>query len=253
MTCPLCQGTGWVERGLERQPCHQCPPKLDNTKLIGPGDDDYGRQKPVPVCGMPADVLAKVEADMAEVLALRLADAIDAELKEFQRLRANPFRCPCGFDTIEFAICEVASVHLCPSCRKVHLIGPESDVMDLVNNHWKVTQERNEADRRAGAAERHMASLKDDSFKREQWLDKAKREAGYDRSVSFDVVWAAALKALLKIDSRAQKLADARDALKIADEALDKEGHAECSPPRVAIATALGKKLPETPDIVEPA
>lgn len=36
---------------------------------------------------------------------------------------------------------------------------------------------------------RENADLKDSAFKRTQWLDKAKREAGYDPSVSFDDVW----------------------------------------------------------------
>ena len=162
--------------------------------IIGPGDNDYGR-KPVekfnPCLGSP-ETTAQAEA----VIALRNAQAIDSEIKEFQRLRSNPMKCPCGFDTIEFAIAEVASVHLCPSCRKVHLIGPEDDVMDLVNDHWKATRERDEADRRAGAAERRLAWEKEGTVKREQWLDKAKRDAGYTTTVSFDEVWAAALAAL---------------------------------------------------------
>ncbi len=97
--------------------------------------------------------------DNEVVIALRNAQAIDAEIQEMQRTRANPMRCPCGYDTVEFAIAEVASVHLCPNCRKIHLIGPESDVMDLVNNHWKLTQERDEADRRAWVAERRLADF----------------------------------------------------------------------------------------------
>ena len=119
--------------------CPKCKQATMSVKqpLIGPGDDDYGR-KPVekfnPALGSP-----ETSDQMKMVITLRNARAIDNEIDEFQRLRANPMKCPCGFDTIEFAICEVASVHLCPNCRKVHLIGPEDDVMDLVGWQGRTT------------------------------------------------------------------------------------------------------------------
>lgn len=50
-----------------------------------------------------------------------------------------------------------------------------------------------EADRRAGAAERENARLRNEASARSAWLSKAKREAGYPDSVSFDVVWAETL------------------------------------------------------------
>lgn len=56
--------------------------------------------------------------------------------------------------------------------------------------------ERDEADRRAGAAERRNEQLREDAFRRSQWLRKAKEEAGYDDDVSFDVVWRDALAAI---------------------------------------------------------
>jgi hypothetical protein len=46
-----------------------------------------------------------------------------------------------------------------------------------------------EADRRAGAAERVNDQLRDSASARSQWLSKAKREAGFDDAISFDVVW----------------------------------------------------------------
>ncbi|GAB3763656.1 hypothetical protein GCM10028796_17550 [Ramlibacter monticola] len=55
--------------------------------------------------------------------------------------------------------------------------------------------ERDEADRRAGAAERELDSLREAAAARTRWLDKAKDAAGYDRNVSFDVVWADTLAA----------------------------------------------------------
>ncbi len=56
--------------------------------------------------------------------------------------------------------------------------------------------ERDEADRRAGAAERLLESLQDDARNRNSWLWKAKKDAGYDQNISFDVVWSEALAAL---------------------------------------------------------
>jgi len=52
--------------------------------------------------------------------------------------------------------------------------------------------ERDEADRRAGAAERHLAALQDSAAARASWLTRAKREWGVGDNVSFDRVWAEA-------------------------------------------------------------
>jgi len=60
----------------------------------------------------------------------------------------------------------------------------------------KVEAERDEADRRAGAAERRKVDLEVAEIRHRQWLDDAKRAAGYHPNVSFDVVWADALAAL---------------------------------------------------------
>ena len=62
----------------------------------------------------------------------------------------------------------------------------------------KLELERDEADRRAGAAERHLAQAQNSIEARVGWLRRAKRDAGYDDSISFDVVWNDALKALLE-------------------------------------------------------
>lgn len=61
---------------------------------------------------------------------------------------------------------------------------------------YQLIAERNEADRRAGAAERNAAYYIDAYQKRRDWSDDAKEAAGYHRNVSFDEVWAAALSAL---------------------------------------------------------
>jgi hypothetical protein len=60
-----------------------------------------------------------------------------------------------------------------------------------------IRAERDDADRRAGAAERQMVELKDSAAKRRDWLDRAKEAAGFHRNVSFDRVWEQALPLLL--------------------------------------------------------
>lgn len=47
-----------------------------------------------------------------------------------------------------------------------------------------------------GRLTRRVEYLEDSQIKRNDWLREAKQDAGYHDSVSFDVVWAAALKAL---------------------------------------------------------
>lgn len=46
-----------------------------------------------------------------------------------------------------------------------------------------------EQDRMIGELTRKVNNLEDTESKRVQWLDKAKKEAGYDRMESFDNVW----------------------------------------------------------------
>lgn len=68
-------------------------------------------------------------------------------------------------------------------------IGPE--ILPRIN---ALKSERDEADRRAGAAERKLRGYAEDSFAREAWTDKAKEQWGVHRNVSFDDVWEEALK-----------------------------------------------------------
>jgi hypothetical protein len=53
-----------------------------------------------------------------------------------------------------------------------------------------------EQDRMIGELTRHNEYLSDSQRKRNSWLSEAKKEAGYPDSISFDRVWADALKAL---------------------------------------------------------
>jgi hypothetical protein len=68
-----------------------------------------------------------------------------------------------------------------------------------------VAVERDDADRRAGAAERNLEYHKKAYVARNEWLAKAKRDAGYSENESFDVVWEAALQALLSERARIEK------------------------------------------------
>ncbi|MCW7556448.1 hypothetical protein NX722_28615 [Endozoicomonas gorgoniicola] len=58
----------------------------------------------------------------------------------------------------------------------------------------KLKSDLDEADRRAGAAEREKVRLKESAQARRDWLRRAKEEAGYHDSVSFDTVWDETLK-----------------------------------------------------------
>lgn len=53
-----------------------------------------------------------------------------------------------------------------------------------------VAGERDEADRRAGAAERRLGHLEETERKAQRWLEERKEELGYEPGVSFDTVWA---------------------------------------------------------------
>ncbi len=71
----------------------------------------------------------------------------------------------------------------------------------------ELVRERDEADRRAGCAERKNARLQDDAAGRSEWLHRAKSEAGYHDSISFDRVWAETRATALAAEA---KLAEAR-------------------------------------------
>lgn len=61
-------------------------------------------------------------------------------------------------------------------------------------------RDRDEADRRAGAAERLAAPTEDKYASLVAWRDRQKAEVGYDRSVSFDTVWAETLEKARQYD-----------------------------------------------------
>lgn len=90
------------------------------------------------------------------------------------------------------------------------LEGALEEVRRLKNQVREQKETIDEADRRAGAAERKMESLRDSANARKSWLSRAKKEAGYDDSVSFDKVWKEALAALLRqrVEAGAEPLVD---------------------------------------------
>lgn len=66
---------------------------------------------------------------------------------------------------------------------------PYEKIEALTIERDSLKAERDEADRRAGAAERLLANERDTNYRRTGWLDKAKQEWGCDRNTSFDVIW----------------------------------------------------------------
>lgn len=68
-----------------------------------------------------------------------------------------------------------------------------NEIERLRDENTRLTKERDEADRRAGAAERLLSYERQDKRLRESWLDRAKEQWGVHRNTSFDIVWAEAL------------------------------------------------------------
>ena len=56
-----------------------------------------------------------------------------------------------------------------------------------------VEKERDEADRRAGAAERYLEQLRQDDVATRRWLKRMKQEWGVHENTTFDHVWAECL------------------------------------------------------------
>ena len=75
--------------------------------------------------------------------------------------------------------------------------------VDAENLIRKLAAERNEADRRAGASERELASVRSDLDTMRRVREKMKEQWGAHRNTSFDVVWdeALTLKAAFKLEA----------------------------------------------------
>lgn len=112
---------------------------------------------------------------------------------------------PYVYDAADALVARAHEKLLADSCKlnevvfrlaeKLGLATPEQDAItceidDVVN---RVMETIDEADRRAGCAERRCADLSTTVSLRNGWLDKAKDRAGYHRNVSFDTVFDALL------------------------------------------------------------
>ena len=86
--------------------------------------------------------------------------------------------------------------------------------------------ERDEADRRAGAAERELVDKIDSISKRQRWLRNAKEARGYHQNVSFDRVWSetcAAADRATQAERQRDELRKALEPFAEAAESLDDE------------------------------
>lgn len=69
--------------------------------------------------------------------------------------------------------------------------------------------ERDDADRRAGAAERRLDHLEKAERNVQRWLEERKEELGYDTGVSFDTVWAETLAKARRLEALGAASAEA--------------------------------------------
>ena len=101
----------------------------------------------------------------------------------------------CGKDYSGFGtICN--EEHPCRSC--------------LVAEVERLRAERDDADRRSGAAERSLEHAQDTISRHRSWTGEAKKQWGVDDSISFDKVWEECLATKRKLDD-GHVLVDARE------------------------------------------
>lgn len=93
------------------------------------------------------------------------------------------------------------------SVRKDGVALVDAKTYDKLQEEWirrtlgdevlaQIKQDLDEADLRAGKAERMLANERESAQARASWLIQAKADAGYNPNVSFDEVWTEALAAL---------------------------------------------------------
>lgn len=73
-------------------------------------------------------------------------------------------------------------------------------------------RERDEADRRAGAAKRKLEALEEQERRRDQWMREQKQALGYALNVSFDDVWVDVLRQRDEARAREARLKEATEA-----------------------------------------
>ena len=65
----------------------------------------------------------------------------------------------------------------------------ETIISELAKKFGKMKKRLKKTERRLGKAQIEVDDLADTSARRKNWLRKAKKEAGYEDKVSFDIVW----------------------------------------------------------------
>ena len=84
------------------------------------------------------------------------------------------------------------------SDRKI-IKGAADEIERLRTRVAELTSERDEADRRAGAAERLLDGERYCNRRHKEWMAGAKEEWGVDKNTSFGVVWEEAMAARARV------------------------------------------------------
>lgn len=196
-----------------------CPHEIDSSKVIlhhDPKQEGHNalaqlanrlaQAVPAPTEGLqPADI----EALKAAVAAIYFADSSDYLSALWSVVRAlSPNTASIlerngseAFEKVN-SLQSIAGETVTIKGRRTGLATLEA----LTAQVEQLTQERDEADRRAGAAERRQASTSDSLFKLNHWRDKQKVMAGYSPNVSFDIVWAETLEKANKAEEASRLL-----------------------------------------------
>lgn len=100
-----------------------------------------------------------------------------------------------------------------PATFRPWRISPTSSPREAAEAIERLERERDEADRRAGAAERRIAPLEENARASQRWLDDAKQARGYERGDTFDRVWDDTCAAADRAIAAEAKLSEMRSAL----------------------------------------
>jgi outer membrane murein-binding lipoprotein Lpp len=87
------------------------------------------------------------------------------------------------------------------------------EIAELKAEVERLQAERDDADRRAGAAERENAHLRDSEAMRNSWFAMAKEDAGYGINTSFDVVWIGTMAKVRTLTAEVERLRKAMAAV----------------------------------------
>ena len=82
-----------------------------------------------------------------------------------------------------------------------------ADFAMMCDEMKRLKEERDDADRRAGAAERMLERAQDNELANIKWMRKAKEQWGVSENTSFDVVWDQCLKLKAELEIERMRLA----------------------------------------------